>query len=115
MSTIQRGFDPDTDRYAFDYGICSYRLGWAQVDTHQDASYFGIWTHPVSRMICTYAEGDVTVERCSDETDYRAALLRIITCYDRSERPCRIDVMALAVSHPIRDGLIALGMASYLH
>lgn len=31
-----RGFKP-SDRYAYDYGVCSYANGWAQLDTRQDA------------------------------------------------------------------------------
>ena len=38
----------DCDVYEF--GLCSYEKGWAQVDTAQDASYFGTWaTYPVLR------------------------------------------------------------------
>ncbi len=37
---ITREFAP-ADRYTYDFGLCSYENGWAQVDTAQDASYFG--------------------------------------------------------------------------
>ena len=37
---ITREFCPG-DRYTYDFGHCSYENGWAQVDTAQDASYFG--------------------------------------------------------------------------
>ena len=36
---ITREFCPG-DRYLYDFGLCSYKKGWAQVDTAQDASYF---------------------------------------------------------------------------
>ena len=36
---ITREFAP-ADRYVYDFGLCSYEKGWAQVDTAQDASYF---------------------------------------------------------------------------
>ena len=29
------------DRYRFDFDLCSCARGWAQVDTAQDASWFG--------------------------------------------------------------------------
>ena len=37
---ITREFAP-ADRYVYDFGLCSYKNGCAQVDTAQDASYFG--------------------------------------------------------------------------
>ena len=40
---IAREFCPG-DRYTYDFGLCSFEKGWAQVDTAQDASYFGTWT-----------------------------------------------------------------------
>lgn len=40
-----REFCP-TDRYVYDFGKCSYAKGWAQVDTRQDASYYGTWDEP---------------------------------------------------------------------
>ena len=34
-------FRPLSDRYEFDCGPCSYANGFAQVDTQQDAPYYG--------------------------------------------------------------------------
>ena len=42
---ITREFCPG-DRYVYDFGLCTYEKGWAQVDTAQDASYFGTWANP---------------------------------------------------------------------
>ena len=39
---ITREFCPG-DRYVYDFGLCNHEKGWAQVDTAQDASYFGKW------------------------------------------------------------------------
>lgn len=46
----------EATRYEFDFGICK---GWAQVDTTQDASYYGAWIHPEKREFMRFAEGDV--------------------------------------------------------
>ena len=35
----------NSDRYTFDYDICSYKKGFAQIDTTEDASYFGNWVN----------------------------------------------------------------------
>ena len=59
---ITREFCPG-DRYVYDFGLCSYENGWAQVDTAQDASYFGTWANPTRLMIFSYCEGDTTLKR----------------------------------------------------
>ena len=38
-----------TDRYVYDFSVCTYEKGWAQIDTRQDASYYGTWTNPERR------------------------------------------------------------------
>jgi len=55
---IERSFMP-VDRYHFDFGKCSKKNGFAQVDTSQDAHYFGTWANPVTLKVITYLEGDV--------------------------------------------------------
>ena len=41
-------FMENIERYHFDFGECSACNGYAQVDTSQDAPYFGIWTNPMN-------------------------------------------------------------------
>lgn len=48
-----------TDRYEFDFGECHTSEGFAQLDTKQDASYYGNWINPTKLQVVTYAEGDV--------------------------------------------------------
>jgi len=57
-----REFYSMTDRYAYDFGKCSYKNGFAQVDTSQDASYYGTWANPETLIIVSYCEGDVTIK-----------------------------------------------------
>jgi len=59
MKTL-RYFSNNSDRYIFDFNFCSMRKGWCQIDTKNDASYFGNWVHPGKLEIITFAEGDVT-------------------------------------------------------
>tara|TARA_B100000686_G_C16291297_1_gene713790 strand:- start:211 stop:543 length:333 start_codon:yes stop_codon:yes gene_type:complete len=58
------------DRYVFDFRHCKHEDGWRQFDTHQDASYFGIWIHDTRRTIVMYAEGDLTVTECADHEHF---------------------------------------------
>ncbi len=50
------------------------RPGWAQVDTAQDASWFGTWASPSERTILNFAEGDVTRTICETDEEFAAAL-----------------------------------------
>jgi hypothetical protein len=60
-------FLPMADRYYFDFGKCKKM---AQVDTKQDASYYGHWTDPFTMEIVGYVEGDVTVYTAENEEEY---------------------------------------------
>jgi len=86
-----REFAP-ADRYLFDFGLCSYANGWAQVDPAQDASYFGTWANPTRLRVFNYCEGDTTLKETASPEDF-AAELREIDAWNRSQRnrPARID------------------------
>ena len=77
-----REFLPDADRYIFDLGDCSIAKGWAQVDTDQDAWYYGTWANPTARKVCTFAEGDVTVETAETDAEFVEMLRAIKTWND---------------------------------
>lgn len=76
--TLTRGFELMSDRYKYDFKHCSYANGWAQVDTKQDASYFGTWTNPTRREIFTYCEGDTTLTHCDTDDEYISEVRRLI-------------------------------------
>jgi hypothetical protein len=71
------------DRYTYDFGLCSYENGWAQVDTTQDASYFGTWDNPTRLMIFSYCEGDTTLKEAASPEEF-AAELREIDSWNRA-------------------------------
>lgn len=70
---IERSFLP-ADRYHFDFGRCSYENGFAQIDTRQDASYYGQWCNPTTLTIVSYMEGDVTISQAESAEEFCAAL-----------------------------------------
>ena len=80
------------DRYVYDFGLCIYEKGWAQVDTAQDASYFGTWANPTRLMIFIYCEGDTTLQEAASPDEF-AAELREIDAWNRAHGygPARID------------------------
>ncbi len=71
-----RDFCP-ADRYVYDFGACSVSNGFAQVDTSQDASYFGTWASPDKLLIVNYCEGDVTVQKADNPEEFKEAILAI--------------------------------------
>lgn len=70
---ITRSFK-DTDRYEYDCGICNSSNGFAQVDTSQDASYFGTWANPFTFSIFCYCEGDTTLQQAESAEEFIAAI-----------------------------------------
>ena len=66
---ISRSFNP-CDRYVFDFQKCPVSKGWAQVDTYQDASYFGVWANPFTFETMTYAEGDICHVVCDGKSEF---------------------------------------------
>jgi hypothetical protein len=57
---VKYSFNDCGDRYAFDFNECSYANGYCQIDTQQDASYYGNWINLTERKAVTFAEGDVS-------------------------------------------------------
>ena len=70
---VIRDFAPGS-RYVYDFGMCSSKRGFAQVDTSQDASYYGTWANPFKLITVNYAEGDVTIVKCSTPADFVAEI-----------------------------------------
>jgi hypothetical protein len=109
---IIRGFE-NSDRYKFDFGLCSAKHGWAQVDTEQDASYFGTWANPKSLKVFSYCEGDTTLQNCETAEEF-AECLREIEKFeiDSGRKPARIDCM---LSDEIKEAFLLVGLEDMIH
>jgi hypothetical protein len=109
---ITREFAPG-DRYTYDCGLCSYENGWAQVDTAQDASYFGTWANPARLMIFSYCEGDTTLKEAASPQEF-AAELREIDAWNRANGygSARIDP---GFAPAMKAAFEAIGLADLLH
>ena len=66
-----------TSRYQFDFEECHFEKGWAQLDTAQDAGYYGNWANPDTLEIVTFAEGDLTRTKCDSEEEFRNEVQKI--------------------------------------
>lgn len=109
---VTSGFNPG-DRYAYDFGPCSYRHGWAQLDSKQDASYYGNWVNPTSRKLFSYVEGDTTLIECETDDEFVQQVRQTITWHnDHGYGPSKIDVEHGTAMHA---EFIRLGLADTLY
>lgn len=109
----ETGFHPMTDRYRFDFRDCTPAKGFAQVDTSQDASYFGTWANPFTFTIVTYCEGDITRRTAESAEEFRAEILGIKSWNEEhGHRFLGIDGM---LDEKIIAGFTAVGLAELLH
>lgn len=69
-------FAPGT-RYLYDFGPCSASNGFAQIDTGQDASYYGTWANPFKLMTVCFCEGDVTINEAETPEEFAAHIREI--------------------------------------
>ena len=85
-------FIQDAERYDFDRQLCWAKGStWAQVDTDQDAWYYGNWANPVTRSIVSYAEGDLVVLRCDTDEEFCSELNRMAAWHATQDSYLRID------------------------
>ena len=89
------------DRYAFDFALMPTRQ-WAQVDTTEDAHYYGIWTCPGQRRILSYIEDDITDIRCDTDAEYLAELEKQHAFHVRQGSWKGIDAPYAAVAEKLR-------------
>jgi hypothetical protein len=112
MKTV-RDFNSMTDRYAFDFGMCSIKNGFAQVDTGQDASYFGTWASPEKLMIVCYLEGDIVIQTAANLQEFAAELNNIKTWNEKNGHSFYgIDP---GFNEPLKDSFVKAGLSNLLH
>ena len=99
------------NRYGYDFGLCSSRGDWAQMDTDQDAPWFGQWAHPFKRQILCYAEGDRTLIECDTDAEFAAELERIAAFHRENDRWKGIDTWSVR----IRERFAAAGARRLVH
>ena len=79
---IKRSFRP-CERYFFDIRACKVSDGWAQVDTIQDASYFGNWANPFTLEMVSYAEGDIRETQCESLEEFITEMEDMLRYYNQ--------------------------------
>ena len=100
------------DRYRFDFTLCTAANGWAQLDTKQDASYYGTWANPFTREFVNYCEGDVTHLKYDSDEDFTRGIREVIDWNTNAGYWLGIDGM---LRDEIIEAFTRLGLAEYLH
>ena len=105
-------FIANGDRYRFDFRICSPGHGFAQIDTGQDAWYFGTWANPTKLIIVNYAEGDLTTWEADTMQEFVDHIRNVKKWNDDHGHGFHIDGMERP---EIIEGFNALGLGELLH
>ena len=91
--TRTESFHDDIDRSTVEHSLYVFTSGstWAQVDTDQDAWYYGNWANPATLAIVTYAEGDLIVLNCETTEEFCSELNRMAAWHAVQGSYLRID------------------------
>ena len=92
-TTVKHSFRSDIERYSFDYDECSRKFGYAQIDTRQDASYFGTWANPFTLTIVCYAEGDISRTIAATDSEFTKEIRELAKWNEASGWGMHIDGM----------------------
>jgi hypothetical protein len=110
---MTRGFAGMSDRYAYDFGRCPSSKGWAQLDTKQDASYYGNWINPLTKELFSFCEGDTTHIYCETDEEFANKVREDIAWHnERGYGPALIDAMT---NPTIAESFQKLGLGDLLH
>lgn len=107
-------FNPITDRYTFDFKKCSPDKGWVQIDTKQDASYYGTWCNPTTRQIVNYCEGDISLQTYENDQEFAAGIRTVANWNKESGYWIGID-MGLFKRKEFTQQFMNLGLSDLIH
>ena len=108
----ETGFIESGDRYRFDFKECTPDKGWAQIDTNQDAWYFGQWANPTTLEIVAYVEGDYKKRTAESKEEFVEAIRGIQEFHNTYDKFIGIDPM---LREPIKQAFQDLGLGDLLH
>ena len=109
---IERGFNPQTERYAFDFKHCTFSNGYAATRHLPGPIYFGVWANPVERKIVCYAEGDITISTADDDRESAQAVRDEAFFHDKHGEFIGIDTGL--DHHNLEQRFIDLGLGDLL-
>jgi len=111
-------FHPTRDRYAYDTEKCCFSDGWSQIDSQQDAWYYGQWANPAQLKYVSFTEGDVT-ERSFDQPSEFVEFIQSLAQWHRDRDDSRFGIdpgfPGLPQTEASRDRWTELGLSALLH
>lgn len=108
MKRESKHIDGDVNRYTFDFGVCHTSKGFAQLDTSQDAEYYGVWINPTALMAVRWCEGDLDTFKFDNAEE----MVAWVAEYKDGGRMIGIDP---GLGSVLRSECIAAGLGPYLH
>lgn len=112
MQTVHAS-NPSTNRYLFDFTLCTAEDGWAQLDTTQDAPWHGNWANPFNRQVMIFQEGDETLHQAATDAEFVQAVRNVKTSQEACGHAFKgIDTMC---SKRLRARFEALGLRDLLY
>jgi hypothetical protein len=116
MERIKKWQELGNERYDFDFNRCTPVDGWAQVDTSQDASYFGTWANPIDLRVMSFVEGDCTLFTADSPEDFVTYVREAKKWNDDHGYKFGIDTHRQGVDGiRITEAFNALGLGDLLH
>jgi len=109
----ERSFVPEGNRYYFDNRL-SPRKGWAQVDSDQDAWYYGNWANPFKLRLVSYTEGDVVIQTAETEEEF-INLMRKFKAWNDEMGYSRLFGIDPLMNEEITKRFNDLGLGDLLH
>ena len=100
------------DRHLYDFGLCSYANGFSQIDTDQDAWYYGTWANPFKFIIFNYVEGDCYTTICENEEEFKNAMADMAKWNTENNYGFHIDPGGDPKN---KEQWINVGLSEYLH
>lgn len=110
--SINDGLLQMQDRYLFDFDLCEFRKGWAQIDTRNDASYYGNWANPLTRQTVSYNEGDVRITLHDSDESFAEFIREWALQLEAIDYDFKIDGMC---NQEIITAFEAIGLGDLLH
>ena len=111
MKTVRK-FMP-TDRYIYDFKLCTIGKVFAQFDTSQDARYYVTWASPKKIMIVCYAEGDVIIQTADNIQEFTDEILKIKAW--NNENGLRFIGIDPGFNEELKNDFINAGLSDLLH
>ena len=107
-------FYPEAERYDLDFGPCSMKKNFAQVDTGQDASYYGIWANPFKRQIVSFCEGDLHIQNAETDDEFTETIRSIEKFHNKYDEFSGIDT-GIDPEETVKTAFQKLGLGDLLY